>query len=204
MRLHPACWLSVLCVFAVLIQRLPLSLLAMIALLVLPAALLHYPRQVATMLRRARWLMLAIALVFIIATPGERLPGIAGGMGLTFDGFEFAALHLLRLLVMLTCLAWMLAGLGRDGLLAGLHVFLAPLANRRQLRERIMVRLMLALEFAEQGGQHSWRDWVGETEAKPHATPLTILQLSVPVVRRRDRVLLAIMAMVITVALILP
>lgn len=115
-------------------------------------------RDALRLIRRARWLLLAIALLFILATPGERLPGPAGTFGLTVDGLAIAAEHVLRLLLLLTTLAWLLRALRHDGLIAGLYCLLQPLGRRR---DRIVVRLLLALEHVETDAPaQEWRAWL--------------------------------------------
>jgi len=156
---HPAVWIAGWAVVALFLQGIELRWLAVLAAPTFFLVLVFAAGDALRMARRARWLLLAIAVLFIVSTPGERLPGIAGSFGLTRDGFSLAAEHVLRLLLLLTTLAWLLKGLRTEGLLAGLHCLMRPFGAAR---DRLVVRLQLALEYAEQENTSgNWRAWLG-------------------------------------------
>lgn len=194
--LHPAVWIAAWCTFAVLAQSLDLPRLALLSLPTFALVAAHAPREALRLLKRARWLLLAVAALFVAATPGARLPGIAGTSGITFDGLRLAAEHLLRLTLLLATLASLLRKLGRGGLLCGLHCLLAPIGVRR---ERLVVRLMLALEYAE--GDRSgklWRDWLSETPGtEPERVRLELASLSI-----RDGIFLLLLAATVAALLL--
>jgi hypothetical protein len=172
--LHPATLLLAWGCLVVLLQTLSVTALAWAALLLLPLALLQARHRTLMMLRRARWLLLSIAVLFTLATPGERLPGATGDLGVTYDGLLMAAEHVLRLTLLLSSLAMLHQHLGNDGLIAGLHWLLAPLAGSRELRERIVVRLMLVLDYVETEPRGGWRGWLsGETSGPERLSLVT-------------------------------
>jgi hypothetical protein len=158
--LHPATvlltWISVV----LALQSLSLSGVIWAALLLLPLPLILARRRVARLLRRARWLLLSIAIMFALASPGQHLPGILGDFGVTYDGLELAAEHSLRLILLLVTLALVHEVLGTNGLMAGLHWLLAPLSGWRSMRERMVVRLMLVLDYVEATPVGNWRTWL--------------------------------------------
>ena len=157
---HPATLLFGWGVFVALVQPLGDVALAWIAAFTLPMAGIVAPRRAWLLFRRTRWLLLSIALMFSLATPGQRLPGALGDMGVTLDGLSLALEHILRLLLLLASLAIVHERLGTIGMMAGLHWLLAPLAHWRTLRERIVVRLMLVLDHVENAPATSWREWL--------------------------------------------
>lgn len=159
-HLHPAtlllCWGGLV----VVLQTLSLSELAWAALPIMSLSLLLARRRTRLLIRRARWLLLSIAVLFVLASPGERLPGAIGEIGITYDGLQLAAEHVLRLLLLLATLALLHERLGNEGLIAGLHWLLAPLAGWRKVRERVIVRLMLVLDYVETEPRGGWRAWL--------------------------------------------
>jgi hypothetical protein len=157
----------------VLLQMAPWTVLATIALIAVPAALFWSQSRILRLLVRTRWLFLSIALLFLFAVPGERLAGLAGDMGMTVEGLSMAAEHLLRLLLLLATLALLHERLGNHGLVTGLHWLLAPLANWRTLRERIVVRLILVLDYVEGTPAPDWREWLSP-ELAPGLAPLAL------------------------------
>jgi energy-coupling factor transport system permease protein len=167
MTLHPATLLFAWGVLAVSLQSSPVSVLALIAAALIPVALFLARRRAWVLLRRARWLLLSIIVLFAFATPGQRLDGFAGDMGLTRDGFLLASEHVLRLALLLVSLAVVHETLGTSGMMTGLHWLLTPLAGWRALRERIVVRLMLVLDYVENAPVMRWRDWLNRDLAGP-------------------------------------
>jgi hypothetical protein len=158
--LHPATLLAGWGLFVLMLQQVPVAAAAMLSAIILPIALLRAPRRTRSLLRRARWLLLSIVLLFAFATPGRPLLA-----GTTAEGLGLAAEHGLRLTLLLASLAIVHEILGNAGLLTGLHLLLAPLASWRQLRERIVTRLLLVLDYVENGpGPGGWRAWLSESK----------------------------------------
>ena len=181
---HPLTLLLAWLAFALLLQWLPIHLLIGVAAASLVLAFsLAYERS-RNLLKRSRWLLLSLVMVFLFLTPGEYLPGIGGDLGVTYDGLRHAGEHLGRLLALLTSLALLHEKVGTPGLLTGLYCLLWPFA----WREATVVRLMLVLEFVEQKQQVGWREWlIGE--ASPAAAPENF-RLPMPPLHLRDKLLI--------------
>lgn len=183
--LHPAAQLAVWMMLALGMQLLPLSGLVLLSVVVVPAVVIWAPHRAALLLRRSRWLFLSIVLLFAYATPGQPLVA-----GITIEGLVLALEHGLRLALMLVTLAIVHERLGNGGLLAGLYVLMAPLSHYCQLRQRIVARLLLVLEYVEQGvGPGGWRTWLTETGGGPDRIELVVAPLAA-----RDWLVLAIAA----------
>lgn len=166
MTLHPASLLLAWLSLALALQWLALPALLGLAALVFPAALGLAGARFRLLLRRARWLLLSVVVLFALATPGSTLPGVAGQLGITGEGAEMAATHLLRLTLLLGLLAVLLERLGIPALIAGLYALLAPLGASRR-RSQMALRLLLVLEYVEQGRaqrgkgtQPGWQYWL--------------------------------------------
>jgi energy-coupling factor transport system permease protein len=172
--IHPATLLFAWGVLVALLQPLSALPLAWIATAVLPLALIFARRRTLALLRRTRWLFLSIAVLFALATPGQRLPGFAGDLGITHDGLLLATEHALRLLLLLTSLAVVHERLGTPGMMAGLYWLLAPLTRWRSLRERVVVRLMLVLDHVENTPAATWRDWLNKDLVGPDRLGLSV------------------------------
>lgn len=187
-RLHPATLLILWGAWVLVLQIIPVVPLGGLALMVLPASLFWAARRTRTLLRRTRWLLLSIAVLFGFAVPGERLPGFPGDLGATFDGLLLAAEHVLRLLLLLASLALLHQQLGNGGIMSGLHWLLTPLSAWGAVRERIIVRLMLVLDYVENDPVAGWRSWLtGETSGPER------LQLLTRVARPMDWLVLALL-----------
>ncbi|MBU1236137.1 MAG: hypothetical protein KJ634_06600 [Gammaproteobacteria bacterium] len=171
---HPATLLFAWGALVTFMQPLGPKGLAWIAILVLPIAVLFARRRTVLLIRRSRWLFLSIALLFVLATPGQRLPGVLGDIGVARDGILLAAEHILRLLLLLASLATLHERLGTTGMMAGMHWLLAPIAHWRTLRERIVVRLMLVLDHVEGAKAANWREWLNQDQHGPDHLTLVV------------------------------
>ncbi len=138
------------------LQWLPLAAVLWLAAIIFPAAMGYSGKRFARLLRRARWLLLSIALLCAFATPGEALLfGTA-----TREGLILAANHLLRLGLILALLALLLERFAIPELIAALYQLLAPLGPRR---DRLALRLLLVLDYVEKGVGR-WQDGFAATE----------------------------------------
>ena len=134
--------------------------------------------------RRARWLLLVLWLIMAYNTPGEAFQGFAWAP--TYEGAAEANLHVLRLLLMLGCLAWLFKRLGHDGLLSGLWGLLLPLSWLGIDIERLLVRLALVLENLQSPPERG--AWKQMLHAQPDfSSGPEVLQLSLPAWRMLDR-----------------
>lgn len=157
---HPAARLLVWGAAAVAVQALqdlPLYVSATAAVAL--AALLSAARLLR-LLRRTRWLLLAIALLFGFSTPGVLLAPDLGAFSPTADGLHLAATHLARLLAVLASLALLLELTPPEALVGALYAVLAPAARLGLDRSRIAVRLMLVMRYAESARAGAWREWL--------------------------------------------
>lgn len=181
MSFHPATLLFAWGVLVVLLQPLTATALVLLALIILPFAVWLAKRRAFMLIWRARWLFLSIALLFALATPGQRLPGTLGDIGIRQDGLVLAAEHVARLLSLLASLAALHERIGTGGMVAGLYWLLGPIARWHTLRERIVVRLMLVLDHVENAPSATWREWLSRDQGGPDS-----LSLSVGVMRVHD------------------
>lgn len=110
------------------------------------AALVVATSHSRLLLRRSRWLLLTMLVMFGWLTPGTPLPVIPGA---SREGLLLAAENIARLLIALSVVALILKTLSASELVAGLRSLLAPLAVLKISRDRIAVRLALTLNEVE-------------------------------------------------------
>jgi len=105
--------------------------------------------RLMALLKRLRWLMLAIILVYGWWTPGAPLfPGY-GMLSPTVEGLQLGFFRVLVLFVIVAAVHLLMQKTGREQLLAALMQLLAPLSSRPG-RERIAVRIVLTMEAVSQ------------------------------------------------------
>ena len=109
-------------------------------------ALLAAGVHLRILMRRSRWLVLTMLVMFGWGTPGTPLSNVPGA---TQEGLLLAAQSIARLLTALSTVALILKALSPPELVAGMRSLLAPLALVKVSRDRVAVRLALTLNEVE-------------------------------------------------------
>lgn len=158
MSLHPATQILIWCVLVAAMQFMPTASVLMVGGLMLLLAFLLSHHKFVQLLRRTRWIMLSLWLIYAYTTPGE--PLLDGWFSPAREGLQDGGVQLMRLLVALAGLALLLDRLHRQKLMAGLYSLFIPLQWLGVSRERLAVRLALTLHYAEVGMLRapSWQD----------------------------------------------
>lgn len=139
------------------LQRLDPAGIVLMAVLASIVALWADAAMLRVMLRRIRWLLVSVAVLFLWMTPGVFLPGIGGRLGITQEGAAMAVEHVARLLAIIALLALLLSRLSHGRIVAGLYTLLAPLGWLGIQRRAMAVRLMLTLEYVAEKRHPGWR-----------------------------------------------
>jgi energy-coupling factor transporter transmembrane protein EcfT len=142
------------------------------------------------LLRRARWLLLTLLIVLAWGIAGEPLWEEAGRISPTYEGLTEAATQLGRLVLVLAAVASLLETTPIERLMAGTHILLRPLAGLGLDVNRAVVRLSLALHYAEQMPSRDWRNILSPIEC---AGPQTVCLVSPPA-QLKDWLVLAVTA----------
>jgi len=127
--------------------------------LVLAFAFMLSRHKFIQLVRRTRWIMLSLWVIYAYSTPGQALSEQLGMFSPSREGLLDGGLQLMRLLVALAGLAMLLDRLHRQQLMAGLYALFAPLQWLGLSRERLAVRLALTLHYAEVAMLRETRTW---------------------------------------------
>lgn len=204
MLIHPATKILLWLGLALAVQGAGLVPLALVTLLVaialivaraIPASLL--------MLRRARWLILPLLLIYAFATPGIALfPGL-GASSPTLEGVRGGVLQAWRLVLLLLALALLLKICSRASLLGGLHALLRPFHVVGLDSGRVAVRLWLTLHYVEGSSREKLRNWRNELHAVLDPTPGIATEVNLEIVDFTWRDSLALTLAIVLTALAL-
>ncbi|HEY3327737.1 MAG TPA: hypothetical protein VGK14_11295 [Novimethylophilus sp.] len=163
--MHPLVRIVCLIAFAVALQLMQWRLLAT-ACILLPVLLVWRGASVfLVLIRRARWLLLSILLIYAFATPGEYLHGFPDYAAPTYEGLRIGVIQMARLAAMLAALSLLLATSSREDIMVGVYLLLQPLRVLKLAPERFSARLWLTLHYVEtmpkgvllRLRQHGWR-----------------------------------------------
>ncbi|MGD8498408.1 MAG: hypothetical protein PVG82_05850 [Chromatiales bacterium] len=102
-----------------------------------------------TRLRRLKWLLLSILLIYGWLTPGLPIWEDLGGLSPTRQGLTEGLLRALNLAVILAGVHWLLAQLDRESLIGGVYWIARPLGMVGLRPERLALRLVLTLEYLD-------------------------------------------------------
>lgn len=103
------------------------------------------------LLKRVRYVLVFLLIVYAFNTPGEYLPGWYFEMAPTYEGVVAGIEQALRLSLVLAGLAILLVTTNRDQLIAGLYYLAFPFRFLGLDPERFAVRLWLTLYYVEHG-----------------------------------------------------
>lgn len=159
MRLHPATQIIIWCALVVAMQFLVPQRLLIAGGLVLVFAFVLSRHKFIQLVRRTRWIMLSLWVIYAYSTPGEELSEQLGVFSPSREGLLDGGLQLMRLLAALAGLAILLDRLHRQQLIVGLYALFAPLQWLGLSRERLAVRLALTLHYAEVAMLRETRTW---------------------------------------------
>lgn len=102
-----------------------------------------------SLLRRTRWIMLSILLIYSYTSEGRSVWPLLGNLSPIFEGMQNGLLQLSRLVTVLASLSILLALLSQAQLIEGLFVLIRPLELAGISRKELSVRLSLTLSYAE-------------------------------------------------------
>lgn len=156
---HPAIQILIWVTLAISAQALSaLGLLVMTAVLFVIAVKLN-SRQLFSLIRRTRWILFSLLLIYAYTTPGVALLTELGRYSPTLEGLSDGLIQLGRLLSMLSGLAILLSLLTESQFISGIHTLAYPLIWFGGSRERVAVRLALTLQYAEPTMRDTAADW---------------------------------------------
>jgi len=146
---HPATQILTWVLLIATTQALGIIELISVSVLVLLCAYAICAKRFIQLLRRTRWIMLSLVLIYAYSTPGQTMWAVLGMFSPSYEGLTGGALQLARLLVVLGGLAVLLERLPKEQLISGLYTLFVPLQWCGISRERLAVRLALTLHYAE-------------------------------------------------------
>lgn len=157
--LHPASLILIWLGFALCIPWLRVTDLAAIAGLLLMPMLFGRSPEYLKLLRRTRWLLLSLFMIYAFATPGATLVPAFGSYSPSREGVWSGGIQALRLVTLLAGLALLLTTFSRERFLAGLYHLLRPITLLGVNVDRAAARIWLTLHYAEQKEAGRPGDW---------------------------------------------
>jgi len=203
MRFHPSVQILTWCMLVAALQEMTTGRLMMASGLILLCAILISGHKLILLLRRTRWVMLSLLLIYAFTTPGWALFELLGVFSPTREGLADGAIQMMRLLATLAALAILLESLHRQHLIAGLYTLFLPMRILGVSRERLAVRLALTLHYAEVTMLRVTDDWQSTLRSlfESHDEPVKHMELEMYRFGFMDAALLIVATMTIWLTL---
>lgn len=128
------------------------------------AALLLAPRRCWRLLKRVRYLLLAIVVLFAGFTPGEALLVDWPRLSPSREGATLALEHAARIVAVVLCVAVLMERLAADRMVSGIYALLRPFEALGLPAGRVAVRLLLVLRLVESGAPKRWQAWLEDRD----------------------------------------
>lgn len=112
-------------------------------------AFIFYSREFTHMLRRVKWLLIILVIIYTFSTPGEYIQYWKMPLRPTYEGLIAGLTQMLIVVAVLACLALILSSTPRAKLIGGLYQLLSPLRWFGVNAEKFAVRIWLTLHYAE-------------------------------------------------------
>lgn len=181
--IHPALALVVWAMIVAVGQTLGPKSLALFVALCVGIALAVAGSRTTRLLRRSRFLLLALVVLFAGFTPGERVFPDLHWLPLTEEGLGLAALHGGRLVAVISLVAVLLERMPTPDLIHGIEVLAAPLRLVGIDPRRLSVRLSLVLGMVAGPAPQHWREWLADHDP---AQPVPRVAVAAQPFRSRD------------------
>lgn len=110
------------------------------------------------LLKRVRYILLFLFIVYAFNTPGEYWPGWYFSIAPTYEGIATGFEQALRISMVLAGLALLLVTTSRELMIAGLYCLAQPFKYLRLDPERFAVRLWLTLYYVEHSPETSHKN----------------------------------------------
>ncbi len=151
---HPAVLILFLFGLVIKTQSFQLFELLMVMCPLIVLALIFFPLRFITLIKRLRWIMLSLLLIYGYATPGSAAWQVTewpllAQFSPTIEGLITGLLQLERVVTMLAALAILAGLLSQQQLMSGLYYLIYPLRYVGLSPEKLVMRLALTMQYAE-------------------------------------------------------
>lgn len=147
--MHPVLKIITFILYSLLLYRIHGAVLLGLAVPMLVIVWRIAMHEYMRLIRRMRWILIFLMMIYAFNTPGEYWAGWAHAWAPTYEGVRLGADQALRLALLLAALAILLASTTREHLIAGIFQMLKPLQQWIGSPDRFAVRLWLTLHYVE-------------------------------------------------------
>lgn len=188
---HPAVQIYIWAAVSMVAQWLSRYELLAFAGIVLLCTFIICANQFLSLIRRTRWILFSVFMVYAYSSQGEPVWSFMGALSPVVDGVVDGFFQMLRLVTLLASLSILLTLLNRSQLINGLYSLSRPLSLFGLNRASFAVRLALTLDYAECAIQDTAGNWRASMESllKPVQVLPGYIELKASMFTRCDKLL---------------
>jgi energy-coupling factor transporter transmembrane protein EcfT len=135
----------------------------------------YAPRRSWRLLKRIRFILIAIAVLFGGFTPGEAVFAGWPRVSPSREGIELAIEHGGRVLAVVFCVAMLMEHLPPTRLVGAIYGLLRPFERFGFPADRVAVRILLVLRLVDAHVPHSWKAWIKDESNDLH-DPIVVVR----------------------------
>lgn len=147
--MHPLVKIYSLVVLAISLQFLKPYYLIILSLILLALVWCFCFTQFTRMVKRLRWLLLFMLVIYAFNTPGQFVNDWPFSISPTYEGIWHGLNQALKIIIMLLGITLLLFSVSREAFIGAIYQLLKPLAFIGIDRARFAVRLWLTLSYVE-------------------------------------------------------
>lgn len=205
--LHPTIKIMSLVLLAISVCQVTAQTLSIFLMAEMLLLLFYGHQDFIKLLKRAKWLLLAMLVIYALTTPGEYIKSWPLELAPTYEGIYHGLMQSMRLIIMLAGLALLNELTSREELIAGFYVLLMPLKCLKLEPERFAARLWLTLYYVEHAAEKAslnaksrLSERLTQLDAEPEITELIKINLKLAALTWRDG--LALFVIIVSVYLL--
>ena len=134
---------------AILLAYASLFLQLVLFVVLVTAAICSNVKTFFRMLRRIRWLLLILLIIYAYSTPGEYLKYLPITLSPSYEGIRSGLLQAAKIITVIAVLSMLLSTTTKDVLIGGIYQLLRPFAIFNIDAKKIAVRTWLTMYYVE-------------------------------------------------------
>lgn len=134
---------------AVALTQLAVTYQIVLFVFMVTGAVLSHLKSFSNMLRRVRWLLVILLIIYAFSTPGEYVRGFPIWFSPSYEGIQAGLMQVVKIMIMLAALSVLLTTTSRELLIGGIYQLLSPFSMLKVDAKRFAVRIWLTMHYVE-------------------------------------------------------
>jgi energy-coupling factor transporter transmembrane protein EcfT len=134
---------------AITLTHLSINYQIVLFVFLVTGAVLSHLKSFSNMLRRVRWLILILLVIYAFSTPGEYVSGFPVELSPSYEGIRAGIMQVVKIIIMLAALSILLTTTPREILIGGIYQLLRPFGIFKVDAKKFAVRIWLTMHYVE-------------------------------------------------------